>query len=444
MQLDACEPLLGKRSFCKAGQFEKVRSMLWINAVPAGVCLICVGVGVLHPLAAESAKSARLTICSGDVCTDEEQRRTVMPFHPVTLTISAEVFSVAFASVMVFWQEGWSVDRVWHRLFRPGAILRLWPVGAAYGIGDLMQAFACNSASAPVVLVIGQCKLLLTAVLTMVVFGSRQPAQWGNLMIITMAAIAGANNGASTALNQDSRSGEITGAILAFVKACLSTSGAVFCERFYKEDSDGFWVMSFRVQLLMLATSVIMFATLHTGEVPSSFAEFIAGGPLSLCNGLEPGAKLRCVPLSPGGQCKCVDHVGWDGHTVVAMAAIALNGLVTGLTLKHLSAVGKAICNALSVAVFYPAYVFLGFKPFDLTQAMIISIIIVCSYQYTTKKISLANAEKRDPAQDSREGKPKVDFASAAQRHACDEVRAREDMASLPAPARASQRGVRG
>jgi len=429
IQPDAYEPLLGRRSFCKAGRFEKVRSMLLIHAVPAGVCLICVGVGTLHPLASESAKSARLTICSGAGCTDEDQRRTVMPFHPVTLTISAEVFSVAFASVMVFWQEGWSVDRAWHRLFQPGAILKLWPVGALYGIGDLMQAWACNAASAPVVLVIGQCKLLLTALLTMFVLGrSRKREQWGNLMIITLAAIAGANNGASMALNEDSRSGEITGAVLALFKACLSTSGAVISERFYKEDSDGFWVMSFRVQLLMLATSVVMFsATLQASEVPSSFADFFAGGQL-LCNGPEH----PCEPLSPEGECKCVDHVGWDWHTVVAMVAMVLNGLVTGLTLKHLSAVGKAICNALSVAVFYPAYVFLGFKPFDLTQAMIISIIIVCSYQYTTTKINFAKAEKRDS------------LASAAQRHVCDEVRAREDMASLPAPARASQRGVRG
>jgi len=343
-------------------------------------------------LAAEAAKSTRLTVCTSQLGRDvqcssvvetdgKDGRRNVMPFYAVTLTISAEVASVIFAFFATAATEG-SITAARKRLFTPKATFRLWPVGVAYGVGDLLQAFACNSASAPVVLVIGQCKLLLTAVLTMLVFGSRGPQQWGNLTIITLAAIAGAHNGATHTYSSVIRASEVRGAFLALVKAGLSASGAVISERFYKDSTEGFWVMSFRVQSMMLATSLAILLSMDGSETPGSFSEFFGGGPIPLC--MQGAGDFPCDPFS--GECQCVDRVGWDAWTFLAMLAIALNGMVTGLTLKHLSAVGKAICNALAVAVFYPAYVILGFKPFDLTQAAIIGVIIISSYQYATNK----------------------------------------------------------
>mmetsp|Transcript_145596 Transcript_145596/g.363136 ORF Transcript_145596/g.363136 Transcript_145596/m.363136 type:complete len:425 (+) Transcript_145596:56-1330(+) len=395
MPFDLGEPLLPKPALGGS----QVRSFLRAYGVPAAVAILCVTVGVMHPLAAEAAKSTRLTVCTSQqgghvqcssvVETDgKDGRRTVMPFYAVTLTISAEVASVIFAFFATAASEG-SIEAARKRLFTPRATFRLWPVGVAYGVGDLLQAFACNSASAPVVLVIGQCKLLLTAVLTMLVLGSKGPSQWGNLTIITLAAIAGAHNGATHTYSSVIRAAEVKGAFLALLKAGLSASGAVISERFYKDSTEGFWVMSFRVQSMMLATSLALLLSMDASETPGSFGEFFSGGPQPMC--MDNGGAPWCDPL--GGQCECVDKVGWDGWTLLAMLAIALNGMVTGLTLKHLSAVGKAICNALAVAVFYPAYVILGFKPFDLTQAAIIGVIIISSYQYATNKTKKPNRD---------------------------------------------------
>lgn len=309
-----------------------------------------------------------------------------MPFYPITLTISAQVVAVLIGFFIVAAGDG-SLRKACRRLFTT-ALVRLWPVGAAYGLGDLLQAFACNSASAPVWLVVGQCKLLLTAVLSVAMLGSRAPIQWGQLSTISCAGIAGAHTGAALAGSQLARRGEVRGAALALAKAGLSASGAVFTEKFFKEEQSGFWEMGCRVQLLMLGTTCLIFAgslVLQPSQVPSSLAEFFLGGPEPLCteSGCSPcGPALLGVPCQ--GECACLDRVGWDSWTVLVMLAIVLNGAVTGLTLKYLSAVGKAVCNTLSVALFYPAYVMLGFKPFDWTQAAILIIIIINTYQYTT------------------------------------------------------------
>lgn len=402
MARDLLEPLLLKP---RGHVASKVRSWVGVHGVPAAVALLCVGVGVLHPLAAEAAKSARATTCrarpGGLDCSAEgappsprdgargDGRRRVMPFYAVSLTITSELTSMVVAGLAVAYCEG-SFARAARILLQPKSVLRLWPIGAAYGVGDLMQAFACNSASAPVVLVIGQCKLMLTAVLSMLVLGSRTPAQWGHLLTISFAAIAGAHQGATKALTEMAQASEIRGALLALLKAALSTSGAVFSERFFKERGESFWTMSFRVQSMMLATSLMMFAGRVGGEGPTSPTDFFRGGPVPLC-----AAPTPCEP-GLAGECQCIDHLGWDRMTVLSMSAMFLNGVVTGLTLKYLSAVGKAICNALSVAVFYPAYVLLGFKPFDLTQAAIIAVIIVSSYQYTIEKANHSRAQFRE------------------------------------------------
>uniref|UniRef100_A0A7S2HMB7 EamA domain-containing protein n=1 Tax=Zooxanthella nutricula TaxID=1333877 RepID=A0A7S2HMB7_9DINO len=280
--------------------------------------------------------------------------------------------------------------RVMHeRLFSSRALwklAKLWPVGACYGIGDLLQAFACNSASAPVVLVIGQCKLLVTALLSVVIIRGDACFQWGQLFIITFAAIAAASNGASNAATQVAKAGEVWGAMLAGAKALLSSSGAVLSEGFYKEDKDGFWVMSFRVQFMMLTTSLFMLLLpWNEGETPS-LGTFFSGGRYPLC---AADGFPACSPLE-GGECKCVDRLGWDSRTVLSMCLIAVNGMVTGLTLKYLSALSKAICNVVGLAVFYPMYVVLGFKAFDLTQAAILVVIVVSTGMYTQE-----NARKK-------------------------------------------------
>lgn len=404
-------PLLGRQAGTTQGKLH--RHLAWVAArsTPLLVATLCIAVGMLHPIATEAAKNARLTVCTlepasmGDALSDAaaaarrvicsrvgegvasvDDRQFVMPFFPVTLTICAEAVTVLGMACVVA-ATAKSTRLALRCLFDADALLQLSPIGMIYGVGDLMQTVACNAASAPVVLVVGQSKLLLTALVSHLVLQSKESPQWTRLFVISCAATAATDVGSSRAATELARDSELRGACLAFMKAGLSSSGAVISERFFKSAEVGFCIASFRVQLMMLLTSVTL---MLAGQAPVMAAAFFTGGPFPICAEFN-----RCQPTGQDVRCECVDRTGWNVMSVVAMSLIILNGFVTGLVLAYLSAVAKSICSALSVALVYVAYVVLGFKPFNLAQACHIVIIVLVSYDYAAEKAAArANLKK--------------------------------------------------
>lgn len=364
-----------------------VRSML--------VALCCICVGVAHPLATEGAKTALVFTCQrqddgGVECTTLDSAvdnpdlamRRAMPFYAATLTVVSEFVAVLGTFLMVTVCMG-SPRVAAYQLLNVHALLRLCPIGFVYGLGDFLQTSACNAASAPVVLVIGQSKLLLTALFSRLMLCRKQRTNWFRLLTISCAAAASTDISAGTAVNVLVQRAEFRGACLALVKACLSAFGAVLSERDYKDSSVSFWVCSFQVQLLMLVASLALLPWTFSAWSSLSFSDFFFGGPGDFCS---EGLHL-CEPSTPIGRCSCVDRKGWDYRTLVAVLAIALNGFATGLTLKYLSAVTKSICNAVGTGVFYVAYVCLGYRPFNVAQANVLAIVILSSYEYAIEKV---------------------------------------------------------
>mmetsp|Transcript_3462 Transcript_3462/g.10755 ORF Transcript_3462/g.10755 Transcript_3462/m.10755 type:complete len:418 (+) Transcript_3462:61-1314(+) len=368
------------------------------HAVAVLVAATCMTIGVMHPLATEAAKSAEVTVCTVRrggtvVCPseaqgggmDDEIKRRIMPFHAATLTVVAELVAVLL-TLWIVAREKRSLKRALQHLVDPKALLQLCPIGLVYGLGDFLQTVACNAASAPVVLIVGQSKLLLAALLSRALLKSEQ-TNWFRLVVISCAAAAGTDIGAGAVAAQ--RQFELRGAGLAFLKAGLSCLGAVLSERHYKQADQDFWVVSFRVQLMMLQASILLLPWTCSGWESISLSEVFFGGPLPLCS--DEAQLGRCGALAlPGETCACVDRRGWDAMTWLAVLAIVLNGLTTGLTLKHLSAVSKSVCNALSTGVFYVVYVALGFRPFNMAQANVMAIVIISSYEYALEKAELA------------------------------------------------------
>ncbi|CAE8704194.1 unnamed protein product, partial [Polarella glacialis] len=181
---------------------------------------------------------------------------------------------------------------------------------------------------------------------------------------------------------------EVYGAMLALIKAFLSSSGAVMSEAFYKKGKDSFWVVSFRVQIIMLMTSLVLLPV-TTGKLGLEVlhpSEFFFGGPNTQCVFWPDESKTGCQPEFFGETCTCATQRGWDWYTVLAVLSIALNGFTTGLTLKYLSAVSKSICGALSSGVFYIAYVCAGFRPFSFAQANVLAIVVLGSLEFAMEK----------------------------------------------------------
>jgi len=382
----------------EAGLMRRVICYFKVFAMPVAVTIICISVGMMHPIATEAAKSAQLQVCerhdgvdqcrlqAGTLRADGTSAKWVMPFHAATLTIVAELAAVALSFGVSAAGAG-SATAAARRVLEPRVLLQLLPVGIIYGLGDFMQTIACNAASAPIVLVVGQSKLLLAAILSKFLIRSEQKTNWFRLVIISCAAMAATDIGAGSLATE--RRSELYGAALALAKATLSSGGAVLTEKYFKTGCADFWVVSTQVQLMMLSASLALLPWTASSWWDMLVTEFFHGGPYPLCS--------ECTEiLSEGEACNCIEHRGWDHMTVLAVAAIVVNGLSTGLTLRYLSAVTKSVCNALSAGIFYILYVALGFRPFNMAQANIMAIVCMSSYEYAMEKIQYANKRRRD------------------------------------------------
>ncbi|CAK8986460.1 unnamed protein product [Durusdinium trenchii] len=353
----------------------------WFRAVVFSIVL-----GIAHPFFTELSKSAKLYDFEGDV---RHGGRPVMPFHLITLTLASQTLSVLLAACIVVCKRGsWKVASC--ELFDPRHCHVLL-IGMLYGLGDFLQTAACNKSSTPVVLMVGQSKLVLSALLSKFILGSSIPAGWTRLLTLSMATMALADISANGTLS-NSDDDDYLGALLALLKAILSTTGAVLSEREYKQ-GDGqsdFWVVSFRVQLSMLLTSLALLV--YNNEVTQLWTHgiFSAGPYLPCADGLRP---MAC-----GDHCTCATTTGWDRRTCLAMIAIILNGYSTGLFLKHLSAVCKAVCNVGSSGLCCAVCWLLGFSPYTYGQAAVSIIVLLQSYEYLVEKAAMASKEVDDAA----------------------------------------------
>lgn len=212
------------------------------------VAFCCIIVGVLHPLSTEYSKTAVVSV--GNL----GATRNVMPFHPVTLTIAAEIISVVIAATIMILTES-TLKASFTKMLDIQAWLPLLPVGIIYGLGDFLQTAACNVASSHVVLVVGQSKVLLTALISAMLLKRTTRTNWFWLILIFVAATVSAELSAESS---PARSLELQGAALSFTKAALSSTGAVVSEALYKKGCADFWEVSFRIQFLMMLTSILL------------------------------------------------------------------------------------------------------------------------------------------------------------------------------------------
>jgi len=363
---------------CKV-QLRMLQAAVWSMAL-----------GIAHPFFTELSKSAHLHEFEGGVLVRDTRR--VMPFHLITLTLTSQTLAVLIAACTRAYLCG-SVQVAARELFDP-RMEKFLPIGILYGVGDFLQTMACNKSSTPVVLLVGQSKLFLSALLSKVVLDS-QPnrTNWLCLLTISLATMASTDISANDAL---AHSEEFKGALLALLKAVLSTTGAVWCERVYKGSGQSdFWVVSFRVQLSMLMTSIVLLLV-NNNPMELWATGLFSSGPYPVCSGgLPPGCE--------GSVCACTTTAGWDYKTCLAMVAIILNGYATGFFLKHLSAVCKAVCNLGSSGLCCAACWAMGFGSCSIAQVCVTVIVLLHSGDYALEKAQAASCTKRTDLQVANE-----------------------------------------
>jgi len=334
-----------------------------------------IAIGIAHPFCTELSKTAELQVCSAGAC--EMTSKRAMPFHVITLTLTSQTLAVAVAALKVTLCRG-SMQAGARELLDPRAFGSVLFIGILYGAGDLLQTIACNVSSAPVVLIVGQSKLFLTAVLSKLCLAAC-PAlnhhKWLRLLTISLAAVAAVDTTQSMA---EDFSDSALGALLALFKAVLSSAGAIVSESVYKKGAADFWVVSFHVQSAMLLTSLVLLCLDMTGEeLPFSFGELFFKGPYAPC---------PCMPTPGESTCVCSSRSGWDMWTWLAVLAIVLNGYATGFFLKNLSAVCKAVCNLASSGLGCLACWLCHLSSCSLTQALVSCIVLLQSFDYALEK----------------------------------------------------------
>ncbi|CAE7460540.1 unnamed protein product, partial [Symbiodinium natans] len=122
-----------------------------------------IAIGIAHPFCTELAKTAQLKLCTNSGC--EWTPKRAMPFKVITLTLTSQIVAVVLAALTVVRMRG-SIKVALRELLDTRYFVKVMPIGILYGLGDLLQTIACNMASAPVVLIVGQSKLFLTALLS--------------------------------------------------------------------------------------------------------------------------------------------------------------------------------------------------------------------------------------------------------------------------------------
>ncbi|CAE7465697.1 unnamed protein product [Symbiodinium pilosum] len=338
----------------------------------AAICSILIGIA--HPLCTELAKSAEIHICTSTGC--EWTAKRAMPFKVIELTMTSQTVAVVLAAFTVVRTRS-SIQVSVQELLDWRSFRCALPIGCLYGLGDLLQTIACNMASAPVVLIVGQSKLFLTALLSKFFLESAPHTSWHKwlrLLTISLAAVAAVDTSGGPIAEM---SETMSGAGLALLKAALSSTGAIVSENLYKSRTADFWVVSFHVQSAMLMTSLSLLLLGY-------------GGP-------SPKPLCPCTPEAGESTCLCATRSGKDLWTWIAVLAIVLNGYATGFFLKHLSAVCKAVCNLASSGVCCLACWICQLSSCTVTQAVVSGIVLLQSFDYALEKAEEGKTEARLP-----------------------------------------------
>lgn len=262
---------------------------------------------------------------------------------------------MAFAAIATLALSGWQGLRM---CVRPHRLRQTAPVSVIYAAGDIMQIMAINASSAAFFLIVGQMKLIATAILAQVILRRGQShAQWVLLGAITIACCLYLDLELVLIYGKGKGEFELIGLGLSLIKVVLAAGNAVLTERAFKAAPDEpIWVNQTQLKLCAL---------------PAAFCIMTVRG-VFLC---APGTCL--VDVSGG-----VFHgMGWK--VVGLLAFQVLNALVIGLMYKKIDSVVKYLAYAQSLWLTYLLNMAMHGVPFFLELFLLVVLLVLLVIAYT-------------------------------------------------------------
>jgi len=349
------------------------------------VCVLCTLVGAFYPTLLDWSKTAT----ERTVYFDRASDRRAYPFSSMSVVLVDLVVQLSLALLVLKKKEGLSGLTADRRL-----LLKTLPLGAIHALGELLTLRSVQKGSGPVYVVIANMKLVVAALMSRAVFGSRWTLPWLHWFELILISFAAALYTIAEAGSMGSQ-WAWEGAWMALAKSSLVAFSSVFCEHTYKTNSflkvvtlQAAW--GFASIVMLTATSwcglVVRGLAAELVDDNEAFSIFGGGPHLALCDSAEHFACVRALSKFVDTPCSCISARGWDTYTVLTVAADLSNAISTALIFKRLSAVAKYICRATSAVPMYMFYCLVGRSSFDVRVFSIIVYLCAQVAVYTVQR----------------------------------------------------------
>mmetsp|Transcript_8543 Transcript_8543/g.21468 ORF Transcript_8543/g.21468 Transcript_8543/m.21468 type:complete len:511 (-) Transcript_8543:157-1689(-) len=279
-------------------------------------------------------------------------------FVSASITTNASIISVLVSLAWaVYMKEFWSIfDR---QTFGPRMLRYIIP-GCGFQLTSYLQVLALGFIATDVFKVLEQTRLLITALMTMQVFGKKQSiAGWNALVVITLAAISYTETknlvGKEECLSKvppDCKKGEskamTVGLIITAVFVLLQVGCCILCEMVLKDEKK----TPFYIQKFFLELPGSIFGLIIANIVNPIMYKILLGDPFNF----DPTSE-SVKPLK-GKDGNLFEHfftpfAGWNFGVWMAFFLFMAKSWCSGFLTKQLSAIVKQLCSTFAVGIIY-------------------------------------------------------------------------------------------
>lgn len=292
-----------------------------------------------------------------------------LPYLPGAAVVADKLTSLVVGLLMTAVLSGREGLR---QCVNPVRLRMTGPIAIFYCTGDIVQFMAIGATNAAFFLVIGQTKLLATALMAMLVLSTRQStAQWFLLGAVTVTCGLYCDLDLLFIQQKDRGKMEAYGLLLSLTKVCLAAVNAVFTERAFKASgSEPIWVNQVQLKICSLPCSIILL--------------FLQYG-------------IFCNPAN--GICLSMERgffnffTGWSEKNAVLLGVQVFNNFIIGLVYKKVNAVVKYLAYAQSLWITYLVNMCLLGVAFNIDLFLVIILLVLLVIAYSFAKVDSNSAQ---------------------------------------------------
>ena len=226
----------------------------------------------------------------------------------------------------------------------PMNIWRAAPIALMQTLADEGRFLAAGGMDPVTYLVLGKSEIILTPIVSTIVFHRRYTMlQWQLVIILTFAILAFS---ADSVFRSDPES--VIFVVMVFMKVCFSVAGNILSERRFRKSDLSF--LTILVNINILSVPLSLFFVLVVGWMKSEFSVFVYG--------------------FFGGK-----EFGWDQRTIIIAVGAALVQCLCLLVVKLYSAVVKTFISSSVPAFAYLLQLAMGNKVFDVSKLCLVFTI---------------------------------------------------------------------